>query len=290
MVKSENNLGQGKAVKNFNFNIVNQFFKLANEMDRVGLFKYVDEMTKVALDLTDVMTEDSISGTGGYGRFYSQFSPEEMKKIKNQLGQIPNDIGLKRLYDKNYSLSGISENLAFVYIAPYIKANTDLTIPVNKGIMSLSGMISNKIVATQKMPGDTIEALLRSFGINRYDRNSIGLDTEKAIKSKLEAIGVRWGDIHGNNYFIHPETAAKFHHYFTSHKSTIFNEEYDEIDFNVFDFDFSEKACLFDFGGFSVSSSTPPGQQLLELKKKINVGEKSGMLEIMNRAILNMVD
>ena len=290
MVKSENNLNQENNGQNFNFNVVDHFFKLTNAMDNIGLYKYVDYMIKTALDLNHIMTDDSISGVGGYGKFYSKFSPEEMKKMKNQLGQIPDDIGIKKLYDKNNSLAGISENLAFVYIAPYIKANTDLTIPVNKGIIPLSGMISNKITATQKMPGTPIDILLRSFGINKYDQNSIGLDTEKKIRDKLDAIGVSWTDIHTNNYFIHPETAAKFHHYFTSNKSTIFNEEYDEIDFNVFDFDFSPKACLFDFGGFSVSSSTPPGQQLLELKKRINTGQREGVLEIMNRAILNMVD
>lgn len=269
---------------------MDHFIQLANEMEELGLHKHVDVIMKTALDLTQVINEDALSAAGGYGRFYSKFSPENKHTMKNQLGQIPHDVGIKHFYDQGNSLVDISENLAFVYLAPYIKANTDLTVPVNKGIVSLSGMIANKMIVTQKMPGSPINDLLRSVGINKYDQNHIGLDTERAIRNKLKDIGITWNDIHVGNYFVHPETADEFLMYFNQNKSTIFNEEYDEIDFYVFDFDFSKKACIFDFGGFYTSSSTPPGQQLLNLKKKIDAQPKNGVLGVVSRAILNMVD
>ena len=67
-------------------------------------YAQVDEMTKLALDMTDVLKEDNQLGKGLYGNFHSDFSNEDKRKLKNQLGNLPNNVGVKQYkinpYDK----------------------------------------------------------------------------------------------------------------------------------------------------------------------------------------------
>ena len=94
-------------------------------------YAQVDEMTKLALDMTDVLKEDNQLGKGLYGNFHSDFSNEDKRKLKNQLGNLPNNVGVKQYkinpYDKiAFEIDNISENLVFIYVAPYISQNTEV--------------------------------------------------------------------------------------------------------------------------------------------------------------------
>lgn len=246
-------------------------------------YRQVDEMIKIALDMRDVLTEDNQQGSGVYGTFYSDFSMEEKQKLKNQLGNVPENVGVKQYKidrsNKVVEIQNIKENLAFMYIAPYIAANTDLKTPVYNGSISLSGMISNRINITQKMPGVSILQLMDKTTLPGSVQYDIIFDTNRKIKQKLESIGVYWSDVHKDNYLIDNNAAKEFKTYIENNPELM---EYN-------DFDLSRNAALFDFGGFNVYDYTPPAMQLLELKNKLEKSKSNSIISSVIVAIQNMI-
>jgi len=247
------------------------FINLIEYLESNHHYSQVDELIRVALDMTDVLTEDNKLGKGLYGEFHSDFSREQKQKLKNQFGNIPNNVGIKKYkinqYDAiSWTIDNIGENLTFIYVAPYISQNTDLLTPVYNGTISLSAMITNRINITQKMPGSTLESVidaLREIHPNVPSDISfmIRWPMEDRIEKKLRAIGVSWPDIHDNNYLLDKTTVQEFLEWAKDNAQSVF-------DGNI-QFDLSRNASLFDFGHFEVHRNTPPGMQLESLKEKI---------------------
>ena len=248
-------------------------------------YAQVDEMTKLALDMTDVLKEDNQLGKGLYGNFHSDFSNEDKRKLKNQLGNLPNNVGVKQYkinpYDKiAFEIDNISENLVFIYVAPYISQNTDLLTPVYNGTVSLSTMITNKINVTQKMPGvtlsDVMEDLIQMYPNAKDQRFEVRIPLENKILEKLKNIGVSWPDIHDKNYLLNRSTVREFLMWAAQNP--------EEVASGNFTFDLSTGAALFDFGMFEVKSSTPPGKQLEALRNKM-ASQNNKLMEYIVKAI-----
>mgnify|MGYP000010467820 CR=1 FL=1 len=239
------------------------FINLIEYLESNHHYAQVDEMVKTALDMSDVFNENNLKGQGAYGEFYSDFSTKDKQIIKGRLGNVSDNIGFKSYHSRFRNadhIANIKENLAFIYIAPYIKENTDLNTPLYNGSMSLSGMIINHLVPTQKMSGVFMEEALNEmnnqiiyFGDHQYYK--IPYITEDAIDKKLESIGVKWFDIHDQNYLLNPNTIKE---YIENNKKT-----------DQYNYDISKGASLFDFGGFNISASTEPGNKLLILKERL---------------------
>ena len=262
------------------------FINLIEYLESNHHYAQVDEMIKTALDMSDVLTEDNKLGKGLYGEFHSDFSSEEKQKLKNQLGNLPDNVGVKKFKEKQYNpitvtnnpitvtTDNIAENLAFIYIAPYINKNTDLVTPIYNGTISLSAMITNRINITQKMPGLTFKTVFEELkSIYPYfPPDVLDVSIENQIRDKLRAIGVDCYDIHSKNYLLNKSTVNEF---FTWVK----NNPYDATVF-----DLSKNAALFDFGDFIIHRSAPPGQQLEALKRKME-SQNNKFMEVIVKAI-----
>lgn len=242
----------------------------------------VDEiLKKVALDMTDVLTDDNKLGKGLFGNFHSDFSYEDRKKLKNQLGNLPNNVGVKQ-YKINpfedWTAENIEENLAFIYIAPYISQNTDLLTPVYNGTVSLSTMITNKINITQKMPGVPLSSIVNE--LKSIYPNIVIFKLSNAIEDdiikKLNNIGVQWPDIHANNYLLNRSTMKEFIQWAKQNP--------EDFKSGHFPFDLSSGASLFDFGMFSITRNSPPGRQLNALRDKMK-SQDNKFMEIIVKAI-----
>lgn len=236
--------------------MVDQMMEMAQLMDELCHYRESDEMIKIALDMSDFATPEKQLGVGSFGKFYSGYHDGEKEQLKKKLGPIHKDVGFKRFRDPGGDVhQNLQEMLAFIYIAPYISANTDLKTPSYKGELSLSGMILNNTVPTQKMPGVRAHRgyiMMAETGMQDimftkrlYDR----------IYEKLNNIGVAWSDLSTDNFLIDENLVKE---YIKSH---------DQIDDN---YDFSKGASLFDFGGFKVQKGTSAGQRLLALKQQLS--------------------
>lgn len=230
-------------------------------------YAQVDEMIKTALDLTQETDAQNYIGDGMVGAFYSDYTEDQIKQLENKIGRIPKNIGIKEFHGTITTSEIIEENLSLIYIAPYINENTDLNTPVYTGSMSLSGMISNRINITQKMPGVHIYEWFNQYMPNDEFGKSYAIkETRDAIIKKLFNIGVRSNDLHAGNFLVQEKVIREF----TKQYKDQFAAN-DDIDIN---YDLSAGASLFDFGGFRVNRQTPPGQKLIELKNKMNQKNK----------------
>lgn len=249
-------------------------------------YAQVDEMMKIALDMTDILEKENELGDGSYGRFYSNFTPEQKQKIKNQLGHFPDNIGIKKFKHKDYDpmlgmISNIKENLTFIYISPYINQKTDLITPVYTGSLPLSAMITHKISITQKMTGETLNDLCDSIlnGVTDWTiYNDMEYSVEKNISQKLHNIGVTWTDCHSGNYLINKQVAQDFREWAK-----------DNIISTSMKFDLSKNASLFDFGLFTITRNSPPGQQLLNLRKQMMARPDNKFTQVIAKAIGELV-
>lgn len=256
---------------------MNSFFDLIDELESHRHYHCVDEMIKIALDMSDV--DGEFVGEGMYGAFYTDFNQEEKRKLKQKLGRIPDDIGIKRYtYPKGDIRLNVGENLAVIYIAPYIKQQTSFKTPEFTGNLSLAGMISNGLIVSQKMPGVNIET---AFGDDDDDLGTAFLGhlasdiTRQSIEKQLSNIGVVTRDMHSNNFFVQPEQIKKIKEQYESGESI--------------QYDLSEGASLFDFGLMRVKRGTPPGQQLEQLKGKLISKSELGLFKTIIRVIEDML-
>ena len=225
-------------------------------------YAQVDEMMKVALDMTDVLRPDNVLGTGAAGSFYADFDQNEKGQLKDKLGKLPENVGFKQYHVVDDV--DIAETLSYIYIAPYINQNTDLKTPVYRGEISLSGIISNKIMPMQKMEGVSVEYLEDQLSWNRFDM--VCIDAEERILRKLNKINVNWNDSHEDNFMLDKRRCDEFITSWkqASQESQIFMETF------IQSFDITVGASLFDFGSMSVGITTPPGQALLKFGDKID--------------------
>ena len=268
-------------------------FPLLEYLESNKHYAQVDELTKLAFDLPDI--KDNESGNGSHGRFYSDFSPEQKKKIEDTLGIKEPNLGIKKL---NYgqSVEAISENLALIYISPYVQANSNLKTPILSGTFSLSNILMNKIHAVQKLPGVKIDSLKLDHFI--FDAHLANM-TAKGIVNKLNDIGTGCYDIHKNNYFVNPQllktTVAEINKIYNEEKANYriasINEMYNMIQDNMdyINFDLSDGASLFDFGFFTAKKNSPPGSKLMDLKQKLLTQKDNSMFNNIIAAIDNIL-
>jgi len=255
-------------------------FDLIEYLDNNHHYAQSDEMMKIALDLSGVINEDRKMGNGAYGKFYSGFSNDEKNKIKNKLGPIHEEIGFKQFShpDEDFN-DNLKETLAFIYIAPYISANTDIKTPVYRGEISLSGIIANNIIPTQYMPGITLADAYRNMLplIGVFATHKMEAATFDAIEEKLSSIGVQWNDLSSYNIKIDTkiiDECIKKHHEGT-------------LDVRVDNL--SKGAALFDFGHFKVEKSTPAGQNLQKLQESLNRINNNTLVNALKDAIQNIL-
>jgi len=174
-------------------------------------YSSADEMIKTALDLTQETDAKNRMGAGMFGAFYSDYTEDQRKQIENKIGRTPKNIGIKEFHGMTTTTEIIEENLSLIYIAPYINANTDLNTPVYTGSISLSGMISNRINITQKMPGIHIfEWFNQHMPDDEFGKSYAIKETRAAIVKKLFNIGVRCNDLHGGNFLVQEKVLQEF--------------------------------------------------------------------------------
>lgn len=252
-----------------------KLFDLIEYLDDNHHYAQSDEMIKLALDMSDVINDDSFQDKGAYGKFYSDFSKDEKNKIKNKLGPVHDDIGFKKFIHPDTDFNtNLKEILSFIYIAPYISANTDLKTPIYKGEISLSGIISNNIIPTQRMPGITLAMALEIMyaSMPRYTANRLDELTFEAIETKLHKIGVYWDDITSYNIIVDPKVV----------KECI--EAYQKGNLNQ-TYNLSKGASLFDFGHFRVKADTQAGKNLQKLKAQLNRVHNNTLVNALTYAI-----
>ena len=239
------------------------FFDFIDEFEANHHYQHVDEMMKVALDISDV--EGSFAGEGVYGEFYTNYNQEEKQKLKQKLGRIPDNVGIKKYTYRNLRIN-TAENLAVIYIAPYIRQQTSFKTPEFTGNLSLAGMIGNGFIVSQKMPGVNIFTEL-----GRGDLGEKAAAVSRAsIEKKLSEIGVINHDMHGNNFFVKPE------------KIKIIKEQYEEGE--PIEYDLSEGASLFDFGFMKVKKG-----KLQQLKEKLITTSDSTLFKTIIGVIEDML-
>lgn len=265
-------------------------FELIEYAESNHHYAQVDALIKSALDMSGLLTEDNEQASGVYGTFYSDFSQEDKRQLKDKFGNIPENIGVKKYkterWDDFSKIQNIKENLAFIYISPYILANTDLKTPVYNGSISLSGMIANKINITQKMPGVPLVSLINSLHLPKNALTSATASVNDNIAEKLKSIGVYCSDLHPGNYLIDNKVAEEFKSYIENNPDLL--KAYSWSNYS-FDFDLSRNAALFDYGGFNVYDYTPPAQQLLKLKNSLEKHKTNKVISSVILAIRNMI-
>lgn len=218
----------------------------------------------------DEAKENSQSGV--YGTYYNKFSPEDLQKAKNQLGEIGHSPGFKTWNSSsgNKRIAMIEENLALIYFAPIINHHTSLSAPVIKSV-SLSSILKNNLVVTQNMPGMKINE-----GVGSYlDNNKINAVACHQITEALKNVGLRWTDCHSGNYFLHPDVLA--------HALDIVDPRGGIMDnvaiFEKHNLDMSNGAAIVDLGGMEIYASSPHISPLLNFKSKIET-LREGMYKI----------
>ena len=251
-------------------------------------YSEVDRLVRIALDMTDVLEKENELGGGSYGKFYSNFTSEQKRKLKDQIGNVPDNVGIKHFKERQYNpmfgmIENLKENLTFIYIAPYINQKTDLVTPVYTGSLPLSAMITNKINITQKMSGETLftinDKIVNRLGLSDWGTfNAIEDSIERNIKKKLNDIGVQWTDCHAGNYLINKQVAQEFIEW--TNNNTISKE---------MTFDLSRNAALFDFGSFAVESGTQPGQKLIKLREQMQSRPDNKFSQVITKAIDEVV-
>ena len=228
-------------------------------------YAQVDEMIKIALDLSLI----DPSASGFYADYYNEIPPRMKGVIKDEIGQLPEDVGIKQykwISAGNEEI--IKDNLALIYIAPYVAKMTNFKTPTIGANMPLSSVISKRINVMQHLPGVHLDSYLEKYF--DWDIQSAFIDsTENSITHALGEIDVTTNDLHAGNYLVNPKLVdlkiniiksdPKF-----SQDFKILYKKYPEW------FDVSEGASLLDFGSYSCGSSSAPGQAMKNFVDKLN--------------------
>lgn len=202
------------------------------------------------------------TGKGAYGKYYSDFTQEELKKLKRQLGNYTPHMGIKQFHVSSLFEDIIQENLALIYFSPIINEFTDMRAPRIENI-SLSSIISNKIAITQHMPGVSL------YDTNyNSDKYQLSKEINKQIIQKLHKIGILWQDNHAGNYFVDKNLLTAF-------LADLKEARIKNKDINVIEFyrhtkiDLSEGASILDFGMMFARRNSRAAHPLIDLKDKI---------------------
>lgn len=165
---------------------------------------------KESLNISDIIKRPS-NESGLYGSYYSNFTPEEKNTIKNTIGVNPDDLGIKAFYQRTSLSNMASENIAFIFIAPYIQANTDINIPKASTQTSFSNLFSGGYILTQNIKGvhindfnmDHITDVPKT--LKQILRYALQNNQQYHIESILDTIGVKANDMHSKNLITDPK-------------------------------------------------------------------------------------
>ena len=94
--------------------------KIAQDLDRKGHYKEADLLFKIALDFTNVLQHGNKIGEGSYGSYYTNFDDQKIKELKNKVGTVPNNIGIKEFHyfdSDRYDI--IKENVCCYLLGPF---------------------------------------------------------------------------------------------------------------------------------------------------------------------------
>lgn len=209
---------------------------------------------KESLDLTNIISRPSDS-SGMYGEYWSNFTPEEKQKLKDKVGPLPESTGIKKFHDNVKFNDLASENLAFLFIAPYIKEHTNINVPSPHQKVSLSNMFTSKYAVTQHMPGVHINkppSQYLGLPYARYLNDEMREILRSELSQKLMDVGVYIDDLHSLNVLVAPEKVEEFWQNYAK-----FCQEEKNIDIDTpMDFisiypqycNFSDFATVIDFG------------------------------------------
>lgn len=155
---------------------------------------------KEALDLTNILEESGLHGIGVYGDYYTYFRPKTKRKLTDTIGRLDHDQGIKHFHSDVSDYELARENLAFLFLAPYIKSMTGFNVPIPSSKSSMSTVFTGKFMITQNMPGVHI------YGKRVLDNyiflEKLGGHMTNFIRAELKSIGVRMLDLHVKNYLV----------------------------------------------------------------------------------------
>lgn len=283
-----------------------ELIKLAHNLDLNKHYKFADFFTKLALDL-EFLNNETPQGSGYYGKYYSNFTPEQLELLKGKLGPVDKNIGLK-VFRKDVPDEHITqEKVAQMIFAPLINQYTDMNAPEPSVNLSFTAAFNSGTIPTQQAKGSHIT------GNNWPVRNAVEEETEDAIKEKLAKIGIKATDMHGGNFFVDPqrfnaiekeyqEIVDNVGRIVTEKKrkdsnldlTYIYNQQYDQDMKPFWDdrkkFDLSTGATILDFGGMYPITGTIAERKFRELLNTIEpYRDKSSKMKMIYRNIEWMI-
>lgn len=253
---------------------MNDLIHIAQILDDLQSYSKSDCVMKVAIDLS---TLKDLHGPSGMAGKFVTIPNQQHSFMKNQLGQLPQQSGVK-FYKPNYSITNLaSENLALIYFSPWINKKTDIKAPY-VGMMPLSAIIQQKAAVVQKMPGKHLEEH------NALD-NLITNVTMHKILYKLAQIGIIWHDCHIGNFLVDEN---KYNQLSETYEY-LSEKERKEFEKQKYLFDLSSNASIVDFGLMECYPDSGPGVALLKLYNKLQKNKNNSLFNIIRYAIDDII-
>lgn len=269
---------------------------ITKHLDMNNHWRTADVLFKIALDLSTIEDKtNNFIGAGDWGRYYSNFTPEQRAIFMNSLGHVPEDLGVKSFTAPNIKdqirvdNQIIEENLLCSLVGPVIAAQTSFRVPSLLITTNLSYALFHKQLFTNKMPGKSLgdlrSQLLMLIDANHEEQRKY-IDTlslyildiiDQQITDRLEDIGVIWHDAHPFNFLV----SDSIYRYIIK---TILDTLY--IEFTEDNYmgarrqiikyyeehymgDFTQGLSLFDFGGMRCISWSLAGNAIGDFINKI---------------------
>lgn len=256
------------------------------------MLKSKEKCVKKALDLSFLENKDP-KQIGMYGEYHHDIDPEDIKKLKNQIGRVEPNVGIKKYKTKGMrSLINVAqENLVILFLGPYIRDVVGVRIPNVEPTLSLSGVLRNHITITKHIPNATSVSVFSfidqnlshsdfdSFEdtnshITDFFSNLFKLKTCETFRNKFYDKQMSWGDCHTGNFLIDirylESVKQQFIKFFMEHRNkpldNILEEFYD--DFKHL-FDASEFSTLVDFGEIKCTNAVAEKCGLKSFENKI---------------------
>jgi len=250
--------------------------KLADELDLENRYTESDLLTKLAIDFSAIPINHP-SQSGHYGIFRANLSKEVQRRLKDQLGQVGDDLGVKHYKDNMSQGDMIEENIAFIYLSRAINNLTDMSAPSTGSTLPLSAVITNRAMITQKMSGV-------HFNLNDDIEKKADLVTGMAIYKKLKEIGITWTDSHAKNYLVDANKLKALRQAWDIAGVEKRRDTFDKDHLDLFDL--STNAAIIDFGMMSVIRGTPASRELELFAKRVQQA-LNAKGELKNNSFLN---
>lgn len=164
---------------------------------------------RLSLDLeniikTDHHDDDENYGYGTEGEYFTKFDKDKKKKLIDSLGQVDHDQGYKIFYKHLPNDAVAMENLALIFLAPYIRSHSSLQTPAAGSAVSFSNLFANRFISTQNLSGVIIHTFSHKYGM--YDFYEwVEQQVQNEIKQILHNIGCKILDLHGENFKLDPK-------------------------------------------------------------------------------------